>query len=1096
MTIRWLLMRGLLYDWRAHLGVGAGAALTTAVLVGALLVGDSVRGSLDRMARERLGAVTLALIGGDRMTRAALAEELSAQLQTPVAPVLLTRGIAATLDQQARAGNVNVLGVDARFWALGSGAPPAVDTDGVRLNARLARRLNIGPGDTVLLRIDKPSALSRDAPLATTDDSTLVLRLRVAGLVDADSLGNFGLQASQVEPYNAFLPLEALQRHLEAPGRANLLLAAGELAPERAEQALHAVWRLADIQASLQTSAAAGGLELRSERVFLDHALSAAALRAASPALPVLTYFVNELRCGERAVPYSMVAALPPGRGLLPAEMNDDEIAINTWLADNLATAVGDTIELAYYVAGRLRSLEERRAAFRVRAVLPMEGAAIDAGWMPDFPGLADAEHCRDWRPGFAIDLGRIRKEDEAYWERYRGAPKAFITLAVGQALWANRFGDLTAVRYPAAATETVEAALLAQLDPAALGLRWTAVAAEAQAASRQALDFGQLFLGLSFFLIVAALLLVVLLFALGLQQRAPRLGALLALGFLPRRVSALVLGEATIVAALGCLVGLAGGVVYTRLVLAGLAGVWNDAVGATTLRYHAQPATMLVGGVIAFACALVAVIATARGLLRRPAVQLLAGQIDEDALAPKTAQRVRARSAWLALGATGAAATLLALALLNGWTQSPAVFFCAGCLLLIGELAGCRFWLTPPPVSSQPPLTTLGRLGARGAARRPVRSLGVTAALACGVFLLVAVAANQRDPAAGSDRRDSGTGGYALVGETAIPIVHDLNTADGRDAYGLSPRLMRGVDVAALRVIDGDDASCLNLNRAQRPRLLAVDTAAWSERNAFAFAAVMTKTAGSPWNLLTADLGPDEMPAIGDQATVRWALGLGLGSAVPYIDERGRTFRLRIVGMLAHSMLQGSLIIDEQRALERFPGLSGYRMLLIDVPPERLAELQPALTRALESVGLELMPTRERLALYARVERTYLAVFQALGGLGLLLGSVGLAIVVGRNVLERRAELALLRAVGFERRAVARLLLLEHRLLLAAGLGVGAIAGLAAASPALLAPGGHFPAGSLALTVGAVALSGALWVQLAVWSALRGALLSALRDE
>ena len=76
-------------------------------------------------------------------------------------------------------------------------------------------------------------------------------------------------------------------------------------------------------------------------------------------------------------------------------------------------------------------------------------------------------------------------------------------------------------------------------------------------------------------------------------------------------------------------------------------------------------------------------------------------------------------------------------------------------------------------------------------------------------------------------------------------------------------------------------------------------------------------------------------------------------------------------------------------------------------------------------------------------MQNTYLATFQSLGGLGLLLGTIGLAVVQWRNVLERRGELALLRAAGFPARMLAILVALENVLLLLLGLGVGLLAAL-----------------------------------------------------
>jgi ABC-type antimicrobial peptide transport system permease subunit len=198
----------------------------------------------------------------------------------------------------------------------------------------------------------------------------------------------------------------------------------------------------------------------------------------------------------------------------------------------------------------------------------------------------------------------------------------------------------------------------------------------------------------------------------------------------------------------------------------------------------------------------------------------------------------------------------------------------------------------------------------------------------------------------------------------------------------------------------------------------------------------------------------------------------------------------------LANSILQGSLLISEDEFIKRFPGESGYRMFLIDAPSNNLAAVSATLSRALQDVGLELTPAPQRLAAFNAVQNTYLKTFQVLGGLGLLLGSAGLGVVVLRNVLERRGELALLQAVGFRRRALQWLVLSEHGGLLGLGLGIGVVAALVAILPVLLAPGAQVHYLSLAGTLAAVFVSGLGWTWLATWLALRGELLKALRNE
>src|SRR5947207_14975912 len=76
-----------------------------------------------------------------------------------------------------------------------------------------------------------------------------------------------------------------------------------------------------------------------------------------------------------------------------------------------------------------------------------MEIPWTDRTLMPDFPGIEKADSARDWDAGFPL-VHKIRPRDEEYWKKYRGTPKAFVTLAAGQKLWGNRFGNLTAVRF------------------------------------------------------------------------------------------------------------------------------------------------------------------------------------------------------------------------------------------------------------------------------------------------------------------------------------------------------------------------------------------------------------------------------------------------------------------------------------------------------------------------------------------------------------------------------------------------------------------------------------------------------------------------
>ena len=94
-TLAALVRCSLVYHARSHLGALLGSAVGTAVLVGALVVGDSVRGSLRHMALARLGKTEFALNANDRFFRAALANEVASSLNAPATAVLQLAGTTA-----------------------------------------------------------------------------------------------------------------------------------------------------------------------------------------------------------------------------------------------------------------------------------------------------------------------------------------------------------------------------------------------------------------------------------------------------------------------------------------------------------------------------------------------------------------------------------------------------------------------------------------------------------------------------------------------------------------------------------------------------------------------------------------------------------------------------------------------------------------------------------------------------------------------------------------------------------------------------------------------------------------------------------------
>ena len=1273
MTFGTLIRRSLRFHWRSHLGVVLGAAVGSAALIGALVVGDSVKGSLREQALARVGEVWAALDSQDRLFTTNLVPRMVTAIQDgynatvaystetgfdpefnkslPMAGAALRLSTTLSmLDGSRRANGVSAIGGRPTFLALvvPDGMNTNVEHGTVWLNTSAAKQLEAKLGDEVVLRIPKPSALAADAAISRREAGGIALRLRV-GRILAPNEGNFLFRSGSQGAINAFVNREELLGQLGLEPVANVLITSygfhwrsppswmrfrnafqdwrkgfrrnpftnlewirsseGRVRANSLDSAtganrlISAAWTLADIQCSLGAVASKPeAIELRTTRIFLDPTLSSAAITCVSNKLtiphplvyflhsdrwltevnpvfdhpqPILTYLATLLRAGTNATPYSMVTAA--GAPWTPADLRDDEIVVSQWLAEDLQVKPGNEIALSYFLPESGAKLTEATNSFRVRSIVPPEMPWADRALMPDFPGIEKAESTSEWDAGFPLTY-KVRTKDDEYWKKYRGTPKAFITLAAGQKIWGNRFGNLTAIRFPiptnapspltpalspsAGARENrpqsqskpmaadgsarvekstegqqlsplpfgrgegqgegtsaevyraaLEKKILTNLKPEELGLRFEPVREQALKAAEQSQDFGGLFLGFSFFVIGAALLLVALLFSLGLEQRAPEIGTLLALGFTPKQVRKLLLREAMALSLIGGVIGAVGGIYYAKGMLHGLTTIWRDAVGATTLNFHVTGQTLVIGVFASVVVSVVTIWLTLRKFVRRPARELLAGETqDETAKGRSWGNLIGAAALVCAVGTVG-------WTLWSGETNNAESFFSAGSLVLVAGLSFVSAWLARrtgvAPVSilksssngdRRDACPTLASLAVSGCARRRKRSLSTVAMLACGSFLIVSIGVFRLDADRDATKRSSGTGGFALMGETTMPVVQDLNSKSGRDAFALEEKELAGVGFVPFRVRAGDEASCLNLNAAQRPRLLGVKPEMLDGRFAFAkgdgWAALRAIANGqSPMAIaeqskIQNPKSKIEIPAIGDANSIQWAMHKKVGDTIDYVDERGQPFKVRIVGAVANSILQGQLIIDEADFVNRFPSESGYRMFLMDAPSNAVSQVSATLSRAMQDVGLELTPAAHRLDQFNAVQNTYLGTFQVLGGLGLLLGSVGLGIVVLRNVLERRGELAVLMAVGFRRSQLQRLLLVENGALLAAGLALGVIAAAVAVLPALLSPGAQLPYASLALTLGAVLVNGALWTWAATRWAVRGDLLKALRNE
>ena len=882
---------------------------------------------------------------------------------------------------------------------------------------------------------------------------------------------------------------------------------------------------------------------LTSDRLLLSDAVVETVREAlgADRAQPVLTYLANAIEridvdpnqsetgdsetgdseTGERSIPYSTITAIDPSESLpldftLPADRaaaagasgaaaEPVPVVLNSWAAERLRAKPGDRLRIAYFepetdggretertfeaVLTSVVPVTEPSTPFRRRRPAEFEQPPTrynDPDLTPTVPGVTDQDSISDWDLPFRLER-EISRADDEYWNHYRLTPKAFLPLAAGRKYFGSRFGQTTSLRIDRSVAEDVESLerqIAAALRKRQTELGFAAIPIKAQqlAASRGTTPFDALFLSLSTFVIVAALMLVALLFRLGMEQRATEYGTLLAVGMPSRRVAHIALGEGILIAVPGAILGVAAGIGYAAAVLWRLRTWFVGAVTVPFLDFHWTSLSLLGGFAAGVLMTIATIMLTTRRLRGAQVRPMLMGRLPEP-------RRRGAASRWL--GWFTAACFLAALGLGIAATQlgGPAragAFVGGGMLLLCGILAAVYSRLTGWQVGSKRREVSgnysLATLAWRSIGRNPLRSTLSIGLMAVACFLIVSMSVFQMRPTA------AGVGGFDLIGQTAVPLYRDLGDPAVRsDLLGRDGEAAATAKIFGLRWRPGQDASCNNLYQASQPQVLGVppELDAWyahaaanAERSSdagpvpFDWAAAEESATsgpaeageGTPWKLLeqpARGTAEDPVPVILDQNTAMWSLQMrrGVGEVRGFTFDDGETRYFRVVALLSNSVLQGSLIVGEANFERLFPEVNGYSFFLIRAGEGADAErLTGILETRLGDVGMDVVSSREVLAGLLAVQNTYLRTFQSLGALGLLLGTFGLAVVQLRNVLERKSELSLMRAVGFSRGRLASSVMTENAALLVVGIGCGVGAALATVIPYFVA-GGEWPA-------------------------------------
>jgi putative ABC transport system permease protein len=686
LTLTRVALRSLQYFFKSQAAVGLGIAAATAVIVGALVVGDSVRGSLRGLVLDRLANVQGLLhartfFDPQLVSSLALPPALSSardlggeNATQSIVPFIYLASASVEHrgeSQVRRSAKVQIFGVGDAFWksapAKGTTFPAALNEDEIALSTALATELEAQVGDELTLRFHSASGVPADSPLGKRDDTIINLpRQKVAAILPDRGIGGLSFQSTQDVPRNIFCSLASLQDSLACEQRVNAALVLDSrdstmlplfdqsmcdrldnllkpkiedygLKLERitrvypdskrnpansqneatsatgsTEQIVYDYFQLTSNSLILESDVSSivkNTLEGRSQRVLTYLANTITKVEPLQADLmrrdrygsdfifdsPPIDYTAKDLKYLSRPVPYSTVvgleetdeAALQEFNSLSRENRRTPYCWINSWLATEIAAVVGDWIEIKFYEPETIDGAErERSVRCMIVGIAPLTEPTSgfgprnraprfdspptiynDPDLTPTVPGLTDKESISNWDAPFELNLDLLQQADDDYYDNHRLTPKVFLPLrlAASSEMFGSRFGHTTAIRFPAKLNAD-ETKLRGEIENALWsirgehGFRFQPVRQQLLHSASGTTPFDMLFLSLSFFVIVSALMLVGLLFKLGITQRATQLGLLAAQGFTPSRVRGLMLREMAGVALLGAGLGLCWG--------------------------------------------------------------------------------------------------------------------------------------------------------------------------------------------------------------------------------------------------------------------------------------------------------------------------------------------------------------------------------------------------------------------------------------------------------------------------------------------------------------------------------------------------------
>jgi ABC-type antimicrobial peptide transport system permease subunit len=1140
-----------------------GLMISTAVITGSLVVGDSMEYLVYSSTFDNLGEVDLVISAGEYFDNGyyvALAQNSNVQdIIDAHAPIILLPSAVEAVENNLRENKAQLFGITDQFLTFGhfrdyksnnklTNDALQLQNNEVIINEYLAGKLDISDGQKLKLIINNPQ-FALDSVYSTREGkNTKVRTLTVKHIVANSDLGRLQLDGRSHDTANIFMNLEAIQNILEIENKINniFLSIKGDKYSgiDHEEEAVDIINDCLDntigyeelgIKLNIDGSEY---LRIENDDIFFGEEIYDLAENYPKEtssgtgiiSSPVFTYFVNTISLNrtEKTVNYSMITGIDFEKDSTFGEFSivssesgytgpatditlaDDEIMLIDWAADKLGVIAGDTISIEYMALDRLYNLYNTTSEFNVKFIISLTGIATDRNLMPAFPGLHDKQSCTDWDPPFVIDLDRISKSDQDYWNTYGGAPKGYISLTTAQTIWGTNLGSLTMIKLAENTNSSRNSRATSDLGGLKVnigqylnntlghsdaGLSNDPVKSDSLETASGMSIFPMMFLTFGSAIIIAGMALIVTIFLILGDSRKYELGLGRAMGLRKNQVVKLFMLEGTVYSFIAGIIGVIFGLLLGWVMVTSLNSIWASAVEGYTVPFYFKPITLLISFLAGFILTLITIYFTARHIAKLniiSAIQslpvpkrtkkrrmlgvglfflvigviLLSLNFNETVAAMENSEyyltlfapilmllgigfvagysteQQKIRQAAISIFSLAAVIYIIIFAL-RSFPQSGApiveLFFMSGLMLILSVIILTivniktlsktlirifGFGRKPAPVASY---------ALQNPSRHPSRTAQIIAIFTLITFLITTLSINiaiqeESINVVSVEQR----GGYDIIGETAVPISIDLDNSTQLDNNNIHAPVLDNVTVTEIKMVGPPGGTCSNMNVRYPPRLLGVSSEFIGE-NKFSFMEPSGPDISSRDIWLDLQKPPNEnhgrVPIVVDYNTLIWIYQGSFGTIYTVESESGEEINLEVIGVLENSVFGGTFVMSEENLDLLYPSTAEYRYALFKIKPDITSSPEHVaadLEQELALYGMDAQAIGELIHENQAYERSFMILFQAFLGLGLLIGMIGLGVVTARNIVERKYEIGVLRALGFNRRMVLKTFLLE----------------------------------------------------------------------